>query len=245
MIRSTAPSPRPQVRPPALKVVGPKPQPQKPAAPRLDVKPEPSPGALARLGDWFEALLNKLKGEKPVTEPTKPAPAKPAPTAPAPLDPAGRDWQALDPDRDRLAVTVKPGQTLYQFARLYGQEDQLGAYVKAIKEVNQLEDSALTPGQKLNMPIGGSAEWKTPMLAAVQRSVDDRRKAGSQLPDLDYTRFQAAQGRFNSFTIDLGLAKGEGSQRFHVLEDMSGDEPYMFKVMLDAEAEEVFRQFER
>ncbi|MNL64160.1 hypothetical protein D3C87_1883520 [compost metagenome] len=70
---------------------------------------------------------------------------------------------------------------------------------------------------------------------ATQKAADARRKAGEKVAELDFSKVKVEAGPVDSYKVSV-LKKGNADdQLFHVMDDLSGQRPDGYRVMLPGE----------
>lgn len=157
-------------------------------------------------------------------------------------------WIPVVPGKDSLSLRVVPGTTLWGLAALYatdyradntfGQADprDTAPFVKDLLKANGLKDSGLRVGQTLLVPSSkAGTNLNLDLAIAIQKAVEARRKAGQQLPELDFTALRVAPGPVDSYLVDVRKRGTRDFQRFHVADDLSGERPNSYSVRLPGE----------
>ncbi len=158
------------------------------------------------------------------------------------------NWISVVPGKDSLSLRVEPGTTLWSLASLYAtdykQDNQFGQrdardtapFVTDLQKANGLKNSTLRVGQTLKVPTSKvGTNLNLDLAIAVQKSVDARRKAGQQLPELDFTSLRVGPGPVDSYLVEVKKRGSKDFQRFHVSDDLSGERPNSFLVHLPSE----------
>lgn len=153
------------------------------------------------------------------------------------------------PGQDALTFKLNSGATLYTIAKqfapdysgdnTFGQADPKDAerFMKELKKANGIWfGSGLRAGKSFTVPT--QAQGSNPallMAIAVQKSMDQRRKAGAHLPELDYAQVKLESGPAESFKLSVKGKGRSGFETFYVAEDLSGERPHGYQVFLPSE----------
>ncbi|HEY9898273.1 MAG TPA: LysM peptidoglycan-binding domain-containing protein [Pantanalinema sp.] len=178
-----------------------------------------------------------------------------APSAARASKPAGdtvklssQRWITVTPGKDSLQVPVTKATTFYSLARAYatdyagdntfGQADgkDTARFIEELKKVNGLTSDVLRPGQVLTIPTDPKRTNVNLVLAiAVQKGTDARRKAGEKVAELDFSKVKIEAGPLDSYKVSVRKKGGTDDQLFHVMDDLSGQRPDGYRVMLPGE----------
>jgi LysM repeat protein len=152
------------------------------------------------------------------------------------------------PGRDALTFTLNSGATLHTIAKqfapdyagdnTFGQADPKDAerFMKALKKANGIWFGGLRAGKSFTVPTQEQGTNPALLMAiAVQKSMDQRRKAGAHLPELDYAQVKLESGPAESFKLSVKGKGRSGFETFYVAEDLSGERPHGYQVFLPSE----------
>jgi hypothetical protein len=168
-----------------------------------------------------------VSNDAPVTKPS-------AQAKPVPVD------VTVKPD-DSMQVSVKQGQTLYLLARLYADDKnhdgsitgkELSGYVENLKKANG-GNPAMTVGQPIKIP-NKDASFKVELGIAIQKWLSASPQAGKG-KEADYDWDTLAFTGLMDGSIATVNKKDGSTERFVVLDDMSGEAEGVHQVMPAAE----------
>jgi hypothetical protein len=153
------------------------------------------------------------------------------------------------PGRDALTFKLHSGATLYTIARqfapdysgdnTFGQADPKDAerFMKELKKANGIWfGSGLRAGKSFTVPTQATGSNPALLMAiAVQKSMEQRRRAGAHLPELDYAQVKLESGPAESFKLSVKGKGRSGFETFYVADDLSGERPHGYQVFLPSE----------
>ena len=194
--------------------------------------------------------INSSNAPKATPAPAAAQAAKVAAKAPADrlLTQAVRPYVDVIPGKDALTFKVEKGATLYtiasQYAPDYDGDNQFGQvdakdtqrFIKELKKANGLWFGWLRAGQTFRVPTQAeNTNFNLKLAIAIQKSTEQRRKAGESLPQLDFGKIKVESGPAESFKVSVKVKGKDQYETFYVADDLSGQRPNGFQVLRPSE----------
>lgn len=175
--------------------------------------------------------------------------AKTAAKAPADrLVTQARPYLDVVPGKDALTFKVEKGATLYTIASQYapdydgdnrfGQVDgkDVQRFIKELKQANGLWFGWLRAGQTFRVPTQTeNTNLNLKLAIAIQKSTEQRQKAGETIPALDFGKIKVESGPAETFKVSVKIKGKEQYETFYVGQDLSGRQPNGFQVLRPSE----------